>query len=184
MAIAINNVRARSHADQCDRLRALGIWKTNGSTAVPHKPFFMGSGSCALEFGRFLLGNNLPFNLLGDQHFRRLVEVLAPGVKVPSVRQGSGPLLDAVYAGLPPISTSPPPFFFSAERSSQLRRLEGRLVTISIDGWTSKSGIASVGIGTDNEMWSVTYVCLSSPSLPPRSPQRHWCRLPHWSVHV
>ena len=80
---------------------------------------------------RFFFAANIPFSKVDHPQFRRLIEMLRPGVKVLGRSTLSGRLLDEEYSTV------------LADARSQM---QGQLATLSIDGWSnvSNGGVSPV----------------------------------------
>ena len=148
--------RAKTHADSCGALRRNGMWSVAGpritdslevqaKSPVEHAVaqwIFANN----VSFRYFTITNTLllrPFPLhrtVENEHFKKMIDVLRPGCKVPCARTISGRLLDEV----------------EAEQMQRLgHHLKSEMVSMSMDGWTDPNGNAVVGLCLEEHLVEV-----------------------------
>jgi hypothetical protein len=90
--------RAKAHAEVCEGLVTLGLWRTPQPLLTPHVVVTPTAGAKAMELlvAKMIYANNLAYKVVNDQHFVKLIHELRPGFKLPSYKKVSGPLLDEV----------------------------------------------------------------------------------------
>ena len=80
---------------------------------------------------KFIIGTNSPFLHAENQNFRRLVEGLRPGTKIPTRQLIAGPLLDKV---------------FEEEKGKVEKLVKNQLGTLALDGWSTRVLPPVVGV--------------------------------------
>ena len=89
--VALCVVRAKIHADRCPGVRSLGLGIKEDITA--HLTARSPSATHA-AISRFFFANNIPFNVVQDRSFLRMLSTLSPCTRPPGRLQLAGPLLD------------------------------------------------------------------------------------------
>ncbi len=96
-------------------------------------------GQVAVEeaVSRFVFSCNFPFSTVDHLEFQRLVVGLRPGTKPFSSRRLCTTQLDAVY---------------NAERAALAKELNGKDVTLKVDGWSTSQCLPVLGISVEDAL--------------------------------
>ena len=169
-------LRLRKHADRCNALHQLGLWQKNYGqlplrvvkTNHPEtEAIHRATARChnltisiivIFKSLRYMFANNVPFSSVTSPHWVQLMGICRPGLK-PLSRYS------IVHKHLPEE--------YDKERQALVKELEGRMVTMSADGWTAPLNQSALGIALDKVPVFIceTLKLLSLRNLPLESTQ-------------
>lgn len=128
--------RMEKHADECMELKVLGLWK-NGQQSLRRMLEMSNSEVLNKAVAAFVYECNVPFAAVSSAPFQRLIHSVAPNLRVPGRRLIAGRLLSEEYDRM---------------WESLKVKYTGRMVSMSVDCWTTKDNIPLVGVAIGEDL--------------------------------
>ena len=134
--VSCQSTRLEKHCDGCADLHALGLWSLPTQMLLTKTFGKTSSSTINALIGKFFFACNVPFVAVQHDSFRDLVHALNPTYRVPTRQSLAGPILDEAWKD---------------NRHHLKESLAGRMLTMSIDGWSTADNVPLIGIalGTD-----------------------------------